>query len=40
MAGLRSFLYSLARLLEDVNAEAKGKVGRSVARRLAGRSGG
>jgi len=32
MAGLRSFLYSLARLLGDVNAVAKGKVGRSVAR--------
>jgi hypothetical protein len=35
---LRSFLYWLARLLGDVNAVEKGRVGRRVARRLAGKS--
>lgn len=38
MAGLRSFLYALARLLGDVNAVKKGKVGRRVARRAAGKA--
>jgi hypothetical protein len=34
---LRGFLYSFARLLGDVNAVKKGKVGRRVARRAAGK---
>ncbi len=38
MAGFRSFLYALARLLGDVNAVKKGKVGRRVARRAAGKA--
>jgi len=33
----RGFLYWLARLLGDVNAVRRGKVGRRVARRLAGK---
>ena len=33
----RSLLYQLARLLGDVNAVQKGKVGRRIARRAAGR---
>jgi hypothetical protein len=37
MAGLRGFLYWLARLLGDVNAVEKGKVPRRVGRRIAGK---
>ncbi len=33
----RSFLYALARLFGDVNAAKKGKVGRRIGRRIAGR---
>ncbi|MCH7688419.1 MAG: hypothetical protein IH899_17345 [Planctomycetes bacterium] len=33
----RSLLYQLAKLLGDVNAVAKGKVGRRVGRRIAGK---
>ncbi len=36
-AKVRSFLYKLARLLGDVNAVKKGRVGKRVARRAAGR---
>jgi len=35
--GLRSFLYAFARFLGDVNAVKKGKVGRRIARRAAGK---
>ncbi len=35
---MRSFLYKLARFLGDVNAVKKGRVGRRVKRRAAGRS--
>jgi hypothetical protein len=35
--GLRSSLYKLARLMGDVNAVQKGKVGRRVARRTIGK---
>ncbi|MBU4401087.1 MAG: hypothetical protein KKE86_17380 [Planctomycetes bacterium] len=34
----RGFLYQVARLLGDVNAVQKGKVGRRVGRRLAGKA--
>ena len=34
---MRSLLYLLARLLGDVNAVNRGKVGRRVARRIAGK---
>lgn len=37
MSNLRSFLYALAKLLGDLNAVAKGKVGRRVGRRIAGK---
>jgi hypothetical protein len=37
MAAFRSFLYWLARLLGDVNAILRGRVGQRVARRLAGK---
>ncbi len=37
MKGFRSFLYALARLFGDINAVKKGKVGKRVARRTAGR---
>jgi len=33
----RGFLYTLARLLGDVNAVNKGKVGKRIARRAAGK---
>ena len=33
----RSFLYTLAKLLGDVNAVKKGRVGRRIGRRVAGR---
>ena len=35
--GLRSSLYKIARLMGDVNAVQKGKVGKRVARRAAGK---
>ena len=35
--GLRSSLYKAARILGDVNAVKKGKVGKRVARRAAGK---
>ena len=35
---MRSFLYALARFLGDVNAVKKGKVGKRLLRRAAGRS--
>ena len=35
--GFRSWLYTLARLLGDINAVKKGKVGRRIARRAAGK---
>ncbi len=34
---MRSFLYWLARLMGDVNAVNKGKVGKRIGRRVAGR---
>jgi len=37
MAGFRGFLYILARILGDVNAVKKGKAGRRVGRRAAGK---
>lgn len=37
MAGFRSFLYWLAKILGDVNAVRRGTVGRRVARRAAGK---
>ncbi len=36
--GFRGFLYWLARLLGDVNAVKKGRVGRRIARRATGKS--
>ncbi len=36
--GLRGSLYIIARLMGDVNAAKKGKVGRRVARRGAGKA--
>ena len=38
MAGLRGILYTLAKLMGDVNAVKKGKVGRRVGRRAAGKA--
>ncbi len=35
---MRSFLYKLARLLGDVNAVKKGKVGQRIGRRAVGRA--
>jgi len=35
--GIRSALYTIARLMGDVNAVKKGKVGKRVARRGAGK---
>ena len=35
---LRSFLYSWAKLIGDINAIAKGRVGRRIARRTAGKA--
>ncbi|MDT8369926.1 MAG: hypothetical protein RQ745_12030 [Longimicrobiales bacterium] len=35
---MRSFLYALARLLGDVNAVKRGKVGKRIARRVAGKA--
>jgi len=34
---MRSFLYFLAKLLGDMNAITKGKIGKRVTRRLAGK---
>lgn len=34
----RGFLYSLARILGDVNAVKKGKVGKRIGRRVAGKA--
>jgi hypothetical protein len=34
---VRSFLYALARLLGDINAVKKGRVGRRIGRRVAGK---
>jgi len=36
--GLRSALYTIARLMGDANAVKKGKVGKRVARRAAGKA--
>lgn len=36
--GVRSALYKIARLLGDVNAVKKGKVGKRIARRAAGKA--
>ena len=36
--GLRGLLYTIARLMGDVNAVKKGKVGRRVGRRVAGKA--
>lgn len=38
MTGTRGFLYALARFLGDVNAVKKGKVGRRIGRRIAGKA--
>ena len=38
MATTRGFLYALARLLGDLNAVKKGRVGKRVARRIAGKA--
>jgi len=35
---MRSFLYTLARLLGDINAVKRGRVGRRLGRRLVGRA--
>ncbi len=37
MTGFRSLLYRLARMLGDVNAVRRGRVGRRIARRTTGR---
>mgnify|MGYP000922538777 CR=1 FL=1 len=37
---VRSFLYSLAKLLGDVNAVKKGKVGKRIGRRVVGKAAG
>ncbi|MFW5996977.1 MAG: hypothetical protein ACOCZS_01590 [Verrucomicrobiota bacterium] len=37
---MRRFLYTLAKLLGDVNAVKKGKVGRRAGRRVAGKTSG
>lgn len=38
MAGFRSLLYTLAKLMGDVNAVQKGKVGQRAQRRIAGKA--
>ena len=38
MNGFRSFLYKLARILGDINAVKRGRVGRRVGRRVTGRA--
>ena len=40
MAGFRSLLYSLAKLLGDINAVKRGRVGRRIGRRVVGRAAG
>jgi hypothetical protein len=40
MAGFRSFLYLLARLLGDINAVKRGRVGQRIGRRIVGRAAG
>ena len=37
MVGFRGLLYTLAKLMGDVNAIQKGKVGRRIGRRIAGK---
>jgi hypothetical protein len=38
MSGFRSFLYFLARLIGDLQAARKGRVGKRIARRAAGKA--
>ena len=38
MAGIRSLLYTITKLMGDYNAVKKGKVGRRVGRRVAGKA--
>ncbi|HKK31926.1 MAG TPA: hypothetical protein VKA18_16195 [Alphaproteobacteria bacterium] len=38
MRGIRSFLYLLAKLLGDVNAVRKDRVGKRIGRRIAGKA--
>lgn len=38
MSGLRSLLYKVARIMGDVNAVQKGRVGRRMGRRVAGKA--
>ena len=38
--GIRSLLYWLARLLGDVNAVRRGRIGQRIARRVAGKAAG
>ena len=38
MNTVRSFLYALARLLGDINAVGKGRVGRRIGRRITGKA--
>lgn len=38
MNTLRSFLYALAKLLGDINAIQKGKIGNRIERRIVGRA--
>lgn len=40
MAGFRSLIYSLAKLLGDINAVKKGRVRRRIGRRVVGRAAG
>ena len=40
VGGIRSFLYTLARLLGDVNTVQRGRVGRRIVRRAAGKGSG
>ena len=40
MKGLRSLLYLLARLLGDISAASKGRIGRRIGRRATGRAAG
>ena len=40
MAGFRSFLYTLPKLMGDYNTVKKGKVGKRVGRRMAGKAAG
>lgn len=38
MNGFRTFLYTLAKILGDINAVKKGTVGKRIARRTAGKA--